>query len=318
MKKSFKIIALTAVLAVVMLFSLSGCSQTRYDIYLANNWDENKVEISTYDVKYVINETETKGTLTTKIFRVNKDRKFKVNNEEYVGVNNASYFEYTLEMDNSDKIHSEVLFESYANQNFRPRHSFVTSTVDSKTSTLEIKYTDKEATLTSVVNGETTTVTTNVNKAVIYDNAQMIAMGRTLYFGQNGQLSFKVPSFHPENDKFELENGALGIISQTKANVKTEEQTEPEDKTFIKVNSGNVFEFGIAIATKNTVPAGLPISLTIAKGNVTFDGQKNSSGNDILYNQPIIRITEGNSKFYTFDAIVTNLQKVDFNEADFN
>ena len=316
MKKSYKIIAVVAVLAVVMLLTLTGCSQTPYEKYLSTNWDSNKVERFTYDVEYKKDDTTLTGTLVTNIFKVNKDIKFTINETVYNNADNkvesGTYFEYTLTVDNNgynDTVKAKVYFDAYNNQNFRPRHSFVSRDFKDLKETMELTYSNKSVNATIITNGVETTYSADLGKSMVYDNTQLYAIARSLYFGQNGQLGFKTPVV--ESSTIYPKTVAMGLTAKTKGNVKNSEGVVSDD-TFIKVNSGDEFNAGIAIVTSNEKPAGLPTSLLVVDGTVTFNGGADK------FTQPIIQITEGNGKVFSLNAIISNMEKIDFNEVDFN
>ena len=311
MKKSLKIIAVTAILAVVMLFSLSGCTQTPYDKYLNTVWHSGQVEKAEYDYTYTLNEQELKGTLITKIFDAT-NKSFKINQTQYTDCKKGNYYEYKLTCQNDshlDIVHAEVYFDAYAGQNFRPVHSYTYFDTKDGITQIELKYSTKKVTATVTTNGDVKTYTADLKSSLVYDNVELQAIARTLNFNQKGTLAFFTPIY--ESNKIYPKQTAMGALTEAPFNKKDENgKYISEVNNFSHLNGGNEFTAVGCLIQSNEKPSGLPQTLLVAKGKIEINGQ--------LFNQPVIQITEGIEGKGLSVYTLQNMYLEEFNPTDFN
>lgn len=304
MKKSIKYVTIIAVVAVVLLLTLTGCSQTPYDQYLNIKWDKTakSKEVATYSYTYEKTGQETlTGTLTTTIYEA-KDHTFNIGSKEFADVKDGTFYEYELNVSNGDRLYGSAYFKGYHNQFFRPVEVYSERKIDGKTSSFQTTYSSNSLKTIYTENGVSKTLNCNFNKkGLVFDNVQLHAIARTLNFGQNGQLAFETPIF--ENGSLYAKKVAMGGTSRINYNVANKDN-EITDKTFEFVNNGEKFGAVIVVLTINEKPAGIPQRIVVA--------DKPYSINGTTFDQAVLRIEEGNKDKGLSTYVLTGMEKVMF------
>lgn len=303
MKKSIKFVTITAIVAVILLLTLTGCSTTPYDKYLNIKWDKSAKEVATYNYTYEQTGKDTiNGKLTTTIFEA-KGQTFKIGNQEFTDIKDGAYYEYKLEVENGDTVFGQVYFKGYQNQFFRPIASYSKKVVGSNVTETQTTYSHDKCTTVFTNNGKVETLSTNINKkGIVFDNIQLHAIARTLNFSQNGQLAFQTPIY--EKDSLYAKNVAMGAAQRLNYNIHNKEDNVLVDKTYEFINEGKEFGAVAVILTINEKPAGIPQRIVVA--------DKAYSINGTTFDQPIIRIEEGEKSKGLSTYVLTDMVKVAF------
>lgn len=295
MKKSIKTILIMSLVAITLLFSLTGCNNTPYFKHLNTNWTEEK-ETAIYDYKFEKGETVKTGTLTTTIYKIADGGSKLVGGKEFTDLKGASYFEYDL-VCGEDITHGEVCFRGTKKQPFMPIASSYYQKVGEDIRSTYIEYQDKKCIVTN--NGEKTELDTNGN-ALIFDNVQMQAIARTLNFTKQGTIQYQSPIY---NNTVALKNVTIGATVPARVNTAKEEGKEPDFKfDFLTAEDGTTgFDAVLVLARATDVPAGLPQTMLVANGNVVANGK--------TFAQPVLKITEGNEEKGLSTYTLTSLSK---------
>lgn len=301
MKKSMKLVLLVVLVLSVGVFAFAGCSNTPYQKFLNTNWDKEKKEVATYDYTFEKGEQKIKGTLTTTIYQITeKNGDFTIGTKEYKGQKNGTYYQYELSVENGDYVKAKVFFKSETNRIYMPQASFVERKENGKIQTVQLVYSGENCSVTVVSDGATTTKSEKVSKnGLVFDNAELHAVARTLNFTQKGTLAFQTPIY--SNGEVYVKNMAMGATSTLKYNVKPKDENAEMDKTYAFINEGNEFSAVVVLMTINEKPSGLPQTVQVANGTFKIGGES--------FTQPIIRIEEGNKEKGKSTYVLTNVVK---------
>lgn len=303
MKKSFKLVILVVLVLSIGVFAFTGCSSTPYQKFLNTNWDKDYKEVATYDYTFEKGETKVTGTLTTTIYQISeKNGTFKVGSKEFSGEKSGTYYKYELAIDNGDYVKAEVFFKSETNRIYMPQASYMERKDNGKVQSLELVYSADTVKATSKVNDVVTTTTQKVaKKNLVFDNAELHAVARTLNFTQNGTLSFETPIY--SNGEVYVKSIAMGKTTTVKHNVEPKKDGEVKDKTYEFINEGKEFTAAVVLLTINEKPSGLPQTIQVASGEVKIGGK--------TFNQPVIKIEEGNKEKGKSTYVLKNIVKED-------
>lgn len=301
MKKSIKFVTIIAVVAVILLLTLTGCSNTPYDKYLNIKWDKENKEVATYNYIYEQTGKDTlNGTLTTTIYEA-KGQTFKIGTKDFSDIKEGTYYEYNLVVNNGDSIFGQIYFKGYNNQFFRPVESYTKRIIGASTTEIQSSYSKNKCTTVYTNNGVVENLTTEFNKkGIIFDNIQLHAIARTLNFSQNGQLAFETPIF--EKDSLYAKKVAMGPAQRLNYNIHNKDTDELIDKTYEFINEGKQFGAVAVILTINEKPAGIPQRIVVA--------DKAYSINGTTFDQPVIRIEEGTKEKGLSTYVLSNMVKV--------
>lgn len=301
MKKSMKLVLLVILVLSVGVFAFAGCSSTPYQKFLNTNWDKEKKEVATYDYTFEKGEEKIKGTLTTTIYQITeKNGNFTIGSKEYKDQKSGTYYKYELSVENGDYVKAEVFFKSETNRIYMPKASYMERKDGDKVQSVMLVYSGENCSVTVVNDGATTTQSEKVSKnGLVFDNAELHAVARTLNFSQNGTLSFQTPIY--SNGEVFVKTVAMGATSTTKHNVKPKDENAEMDKTYAFINEGNEFSAVIVLLTINEKPSGLPQTVQVAKGTLKIGGES--------FTQPVIRIEEGNKEKGKSTYVLTNIVK---------
>lgn len=299
MKKTIKTLSLLVMVILIGVVGLTGCSATPFSSYLNTVWDKDNPtkEIATYRYEYKKGDTAVNGTLTTIVYAItDKNNNFTIGGKEFTNADKGNYYEYTLEVNNGDRIFGQVYFKGTGTRPFMPVASFTERFIDGKTQTMLVNYSNDKCTATVNNNGTTANYEVGYNKnTIILDNIELHAIARTLNFSQQGTLSFSTPIF--TGNGITTRALAMAGVADASHNV----NGDNPDTTFSFINEGKEFKSKTVVLTINEKPAGLPQTISVCNGTVKING--------VEFKQPIIKIVEGNDEKGKSTYTLTDMKK---------